>query len=172
MCGRLGSSLNVHTCIRDHPDEAEFQLKDLETEKRFHFRLEDVLQRTQGTTATSPDREVSLSAHGKLLYTGMEFYLDPAVKPSPDILKRLVLACGGQVVSQLTPAFFTAPGQLKAAASDGLTRLVITCNDSALTREAAALRMGQLTARRYLPEFILTGVLVQELCFGKEFEVS
>ncbi|OCH87294.1 hypothetical protein OBBRIDRAFT_837516 [Obba rivulosa] len=116
--------------------EKDFALSDPENEKKFGYKLDDALGRAKAN-------------EGKL-FAGMTFYVTPKVPVDAKLLKNVVAAGGGQVVTQ-TPTARVLNGH------EG--RYVISCAaDASIWRPLAQQRYPI-----YSQELVLTGALKQEI---------
>ncbi|EKM60159.1 uncharacterized protein PHACADRAFT_203428 [Phanerochaete carnosa HHB-10118-sp] len=116
--------------------EAPFALKDLESEKRYGYRLNDALIRAR--------------ANGRKLFQGATFYMTPKIPVDSKLLKAVVTAGGGQLLTQ-SPTLRILKGHDN--------RFVVSCPaDVSIWRPLA--EHGHPI---YSQELILTGVLKQEL---------
>lgn len=121
--------------------EEHYALRDPETEKKHGFKLPEALRRSKET--------------GGKLFAGKTFYITPKVTVDTKLLKNVVIANGGQVIST-TPT-------VRILKSNAERYVISAPADKSIWRPLA-----QHGYTIYLPELILDGVLRQEIRWDRQ----
>ncbi|ORX90125.1 hypothetical protein K493DRAFT_410063 [Basidiobolus meristosporus CBS 931.73] len=140
-------SLKVHAFL----DEEEFQLKDDVAEKNYHFSLKESL----------------LRAKKRKLLDKMTIYITPNTQPKSNTMKSLIECAGGKLVTTFPRKRQRSNTSASPSSSINSTDLVvISCDEDCLLWETIPENIPLFTS-----EFILTGLLKQELNWGSEFSL-
>ncbi|KAH9931350.1 uncharacterized protein B0H18DRAFT_991337 [Fomitopsis serialis] len=127
--------------VKELLPEDKFLLKDPANEDKFGFKLTDALARAK--------------ANGGKLFKGLTFYVTPHVPVDSKLLKNVVTACGGQLLTQ-TPT-------VRILAGHPERHVVSAPGDRAIWRPLA-----QAGHRVWNQELILTSALKQEIDWENE----
>ncbi|KAK9768936.1 regulator of Ty1 Transposition [Basidiobolus ranarum] len=143
----VNQSLKAHTFL----DEEGFQLEDEASEKNYQFSLKESLIR----------------AKSKKLLDKMTVYITPSTQPKSSTMKSLIECAGGKLVTTYPRKRQRSNTSASPSTSSNSSDLVVvSCDEDCLLWESIPENIPLFTS-----EFILTGLLKQELNWGPEFSL-